>query len=270
MKKFIIVAVTVSLTYTVFFGLMKAKNFVVATNAQTTFAVKEPFFKKLKAHVYKITKRSNVYEFLRKSYYTFGIPRKGIIHIGAREAEELPYYLEFGIEDILWVEADPTAEEALKKATSKHSGSKIALIAATDKTGPIELHRTSNHGHSSSILDLGKHSQYYPEIVETESFTVSGYAMDEYLSAEQKSAYNVLVMDIQGAELIALKGATAYLDEVDAIIAEVNFDELYKDCVLLPELDEFLTQQGFTRIDTVSVAYYTGDALYVKNKFLAK
>lgn len=264
MKKYVYISIVAVLLIATGMFSLKVKNFVNATNNQTTFAVNEPFLEKVKAHIYKVTKRSNVYEFLRKSYYTFGVPRKGIIHIGAREAEELEYYLDHKVNDILWIEADPTAEAALQNAIKKHPGSKIGMVAIADQTGTITLHRTSNTGHSSSILKLKNHLQYYPYIQETDAFEVQSYKLDDYLTAEQKQQYNILVMDIQGAELIALKGATETLKNVDAIIAEVNFDELYENCVLMPELDSYLQQHGFVRVDTASIAYYTGDALYIK------
>lgn len=270
MKKFIKLTLVVTLVVSGIMLGVKFKNFQDATNRQTTFAVHEPFFQKVKAHIYKITKRSSVYEFLRKSYYTFGVPRKGLIHIGARAAEELEHYQEHKLKDILWIEADPAAEPALREAVKKHPGSKIAMVAIADQTGSITLHRTTNTGHSSSILKLKNHLQYYPYIQEADAIEVPSYKLDDFLSAEQKQQYNVLVMDIQGAELYALKGATETLKHIDAIIAEVNFDELYENCVLMPELDKFLQAHGFVRVDTISVAYYTGDALYIKDKQFSK
>lgn len=245
----------------------KLINFAQSRSSQVTFAVQEPFMKKVEAHIYKVTKRSSVYEFVRKAYYTFGVPRKGLIHVGAREAEELEYYMDHDVKDVLWIEADPAAEQPLKKAVAKHPGSKVAMFAATDENGTIMLHKTSNTGHSSSILKLKNHLIHYPSIVETEVVKVPQRRLDDYLSPEDKQHYNIIVMDIQGAELIALHGAFKTLETVDAIIAEVNYDELYEGGVLIGDLDAFLAKFGFTRVDVISIAYYTGDALYIKNKF---
>ena len=47
-------------------------------------------------------------------------------------------------------------------------------------------------------------------------------------------------MDIQGAELMALRGATRCLENAKALQIEVNYQQLYEGCVLISEMDEFL------------------------------
>lgn len=248
---------------------IKTYQFVkIAQHKQPTSRIQEPLSKKIQAYYYKIQPTNDsIYWFLRKAYYIFGIPKKGIIHIGARYAEELKIYKNHDIENILWIEADPEAKIKLKQATSNHLGSKVAMFAATDLTGPVTLRKTSNDGHSSSILKLKNHLLHYPSIVETKTFEVSGYRLDEYLSPKEQSKYNVLVLDVQGAELIVLRGAAGMLNNVDAIIAETNYDELYNNAVLIKDLDAFLATHNFTRVESSSAGFYTGDALYIKDKF---
>ncbi len=76
--------------------------------------------------------------------------------------------------------------------------------------------------------------------------------------------YDFINLDIQGAELKALKGADKILPYIKAIYTEVSTKELYKNCVLLPELDEFLEKNGFKRIIINMTHNYWGDALYIK------
>ena len=221
----------------------------------------------LESIYFRILNCGSIYNFLQKSYNTFHIPKKGIIHIGARYAEELKCYEHFDIPNILWIEADPEAEQKLKKAVENNKGSTVALFAVSDQNGTATLHQTSNEGHSSSLLKLKEHSKYYPGITESKAIEVPAKRLDDYLSAEEKSKYNVIVIDIQGAELIALKGAIETLEHIDAIIAETNYDELYEGSVFVQDLDGFLARHGFTRTDSMSIKHYTGDALYIKNKF---
>lgn len=94
---------------------------------------------------------------LRVAYQNFSVPRKGLIHIGAHNAQELPIYKNFGIQDVLWIEADPTHREAILKNIQKHSGSRLAVFAASDVNGEATFHRTSNGGQSSSLLPLKDH-----------------------------------------------------------------------------------------------------------------
>jgi FkbM family methyltransferase len=236
---------------------------------QPGYAAREPWLDKLEAYYYKVFERANVYELLRRAYYFFGIPKHGVIHIGARYAEELRYYKALGLKDILWIEADPEAAKGLQQAVCEHPGSKVAIFAAADSNGTIELHITSNDGHSSSILTPDM-AELYPTITVDKVISVPKRKLDDYLTSADKAKYNILVMDIQGAELIALKGAVQTLKSIDAVVAEINYIEFYKGAGLIKDLDAFMIKHGFTRVDTISGGYYTGDALYVKDKFFAK
>ncbi len=225
---------------------------------------------KYRHYYYKVFYPNNVNELLRRAYQTFNVPKSGLIHIGARYAEELNFYKHHALQDILWIEADPEAETKLTLKVAKHPGSKVAIFAATDTNGQIDLRKTSNDGHSSSILKLKNHSKYYPGIVEDKVLTVQQRRLDDFLAenAELRNKYNTLVMDIQGAELIALKGAVQTLEGIDAIITETNYNELYEGAAFIKTLDDFLEMHDFIRVDSASCTHYTGDALYVKKKFL--
>jgi hypothetical protein len=73
-------------------------------------------------------------------------------------------------------------------------------------------------------------------------------------------------MDLQGAELHALRGGVKFLEGVDAVATEINFDELYVGCVRAPELDEFMQLHGFRRVETEMAQNNVGwgDALYLR------
>jgi hypothetical protein len=61
------------------------------------------------------------------------------------------------------------------------------------------------------------------------------------------SDVDILVLDVQGAELLCLNGAAELLKSVQIIESEVSKRSFYKDGVLLPELDTHLRGAGFTR-----------------------
>lgn len=56
---------------------------------------------------------------------------------------------------------------------------------------------------------------------------------------------DLLKMDIQGAELSALRGGQQFLTHVSVIQIEANFVPLYKDMPLFAEVDQHLRSQGF-------------------------
>jgi hypothetical protein len=72
-------------------------------------------------------------------------------------------------------------------------------------------------------------------------------------------------LDVQGYELEVFKGAVDTLNSIDIVYTEVNFEDLYKDCCLVEDLDGFLLGFGFRRVLTDARYGTFGDALYLKN-----
>ena len=78
------------------------------------------------------------------------------------------------------------------------------------------------------------------------------------------SEYDFWNFDIQGAELMALKGGTKAIEHAKVIYLEVNTEEVYKGCALISELDNFLDKYKFKRVITEMTEYGWGDAVYIK------
>jgi hypothetical protein len=77
--------------------------------------------------------------------------------------------------------------------------------------------------------------------------------------------FNFINLDIQGAELKALKGMEEYLHQIDYIYTEVNSDYVYEGCALIGEIDEYLQKFGLIRVETKWCGDYKwGDALYIR------
>jgi hypothetical protein len=74
---------------------------------------------------------------------------------------------------------------------------------------------------------------------------------------------NILNIDIQGAELLALKGLGNLLENFNFIYTEVNEKEIYIKCALLSEIDEYVSTFGFERRYLNTLNGY-GNALYIK------
>ncbi|NES01908.1 MAG: FkbM family methyltransferase [Okeania sp. SIO2F4] len=190
---------------------------------------------------------------------------KGVIHVGAHEGQEFNYYQKMGVKNVLFIEANPVVCERLQTKVASYPNVKTVNCAISNENATVDLHVTSNE-QSSSILPLKKHQEVYPHIKETHQVKVESKKLDTLLQELKlnPSEYNILNIDIQGAELLALQGATNWLRYVDAINTEVNYEELYEGCVLIDELDEFLDQNGFQRVATKTPHPFWGDAFYIK------
>lgn len=189
---------------------------------------------------------------------------RGVIHVGAHHGEELPLYKRMGFRPILFIEANPDLAAALRQKTSGDPDVIVVNCAASDADGETTLRITSNDL-SSSILPLKMHREYYPSIDESRQVTVRARRVDSLL-AELKldpARFNFLHLDIQGAELMALRGAKDTLGHIEALVTEVNFEELYEGCGLFDDLDEYLRAGGFVP-STITCPFHSswGDAFY--------
>ncbi len=212
-----------------------------------------------------------MYVSLKEIINKYNISIKGIIHLGGCKGEELFSYFKNDIKNIILIEANPELIKFLKiKSFFYNTFTKMNIdvenFAATNIDGDTLNLNITNNIQSSSILKLHKHSILHPEVkvvkeVEVKSKTVNSLFNRSY----DINNYDFMNLDIQGAELLALKGSNKILQSIKAIYTEINYDEIYKDCALIDELDEYLKKFNFKRVFTTTPeSEYWGDALYLR------
>lgn len=112
---------------------------------------------------------------------------------------------------------------------------------------------------------MKEHLREHPHVYEIKREKRLTKTIDTFVSENQiESSLNFVNMDIQGAELLALKGMKNNLPYVNYLYLEVNIKELYAGCGLIGEIDEFLKRYGFYRADTSMTQHGWGDAFYIK------
>jgi FkbM family methyltransferase len=203
---------------------------------------------------------------LQKLCQQYSIVPRGVIHIGAHEGQEMQEYQVMGADKVLFVEANPSVFERLKLHIAGIPNVWLANCAISNQNGTVNL-RVNSHDMSSSILPLKLHKEIYPGMLEVDQVTVTSKTLDSLMqeSPLNSSEFNILVIDIQGAELLALQGARETLKYIDAISTEVNCEELYEGCALIDQVDDFLKVYGFQRVAVATPSHPSwGDAFYVK------
>ena len=124
----------------------------------------------------------------------------------------------------------------------------------------------SNNGQSSSILEMDTHLKHHPQVKYIDSVKVKSKRIDTILRDNEISVskYDFLNLDIQGAELMALKGMGKLIESFNYIYTEVNIGEVYRGCAKMNEIDEFLDKYDFKRVETKITEFEWGDAFYIK------
>lgn len=200
----------------------------------------------------------------------FGVRPKGVLHVGANVGEEAAQYEKAGIKNVVWIEANPDIYKTLVMNVAS-LGHKTFNFCAGDENKETVLHVANNNGQSSSILELGTHKKQHPEVKYTHDIPVPMMRIESFFSyvPGQSERYDLkdidyLSMDIQGSELLALRGMGGLLRQFKWLYIEINRGPVYVDCPHVNDLDLFLNGFGFKRVFTADWVGDWTDALWVK------
>lgn len=191
---------------------------------------------------------------------------ENILHVGAHTAEEHDVYFKNNCKKVIWIEANPFLIKNLQTRLDSDKNDIYQAVVSDTDDKEIEFYITNNN-QSSSILDLKYHKNLFPDVYVTQKLKLKTKTLNT-LFIENNLSFkdiNFINLDIQGAELLALKGINDNLSHVSAIYTEINTAHLYEECALLNEIDEYLSKYNFKRVETKMWENHPwGDALYIK------
>jgi FkbM family methyltransferase len=203
-------------------------------------------------------------------FMKYQIKPNGIIHIGAHMCQELNRYVNIArvpINKIVFIEGNEMVYERCKFMFKTEFGiNDLVLLngVISDSENYVEFNIPTWEEAGSickikpkDVSSLTKLCSY-----KTKTTTLPKILKDNNLDYK---LYDFLVMDIQGAELLALHGMDEIIDNFNYIFTEVSITSQYEDGVLFPELKQFLESKGFYLVDMKTKNHETfeyGDALF--------
>jgi len=192
----------------------------------------------------------------------FKLNIKGVLHVGAHKCEEQNVYLKYtSNKNIYWIEA---IKFLVEENLSANPNLNIINECIGDEDDKEVTFKISNNTLSSSILELGEHKNLHPNVVVSDTIVTKTKTLKTiFLQNQLKNKFNMLVLDLQGAEMLALKGLKDIINEFDIIYTEVNEKEIYKECCILEDLDLYLQSYNFERKHLNTLNNY-GNALYLR------
>lgn len=204
----------------------------------------------------------------RQLFPKYDLQFKGVLHIGANQGEEFQVYNELGIRKQIWIEANPEVFLILKQNISSNPDAVALNYCIGDVQGKsVTFHISNNNSQSSSILQLGTHNQEHPDVFFVGEIEMQMNRIDQL--GLNLNGVDLLNVDLQGADLLALKGMGVLLSNFKAVYIEVNKSEVYQGCAEVDEVDSYLAQLDFVRVQTRWAPNKTwGDAFYVKRNYL--
>jgi FkbM family methyltransferase len=195
------------------------------------------------------------------------IPKTGVVHVGADVGQEVAQYFSYGFQSIVLIEANPDSYKILVSKFGANPNIRIFNYAVCDKEGMIDFHiHTSRSGNTepASILPMKRFKEIVKTLHTPKTIRIPAITLDALFEKHQiaHSDYNFLNVDIQGAELLAFKGATRLFSSIDVIVSEVNLVEMYEDGALEDDIVGFLGQYGFEREHAVYHTLYDEDSTF--------
>lgn len=195
----------------------------------------------------------------------YKIEPRGIIHVGACQMEEIEDYKSQGIKNVIWIEGNP--ELVRLNSDRARSEGHILIEGLIYDEDDIEMEfNITNNIQSSSILKFKKHSEYHPHVSVEKTIKLRTQKLGTLLEKNNINpiSFDFLNLDIQGVELKALKGMGKYLENVKYIYTEINSGEVYKENDRVEDIDFFLENIGFKRVETEMTPFEWGDAFYIR------
>ena len=206
-----------------------------------------------------------------------GIAKTGVVHVGADVGQEVPQYFDYGFENVILIEANPECYKVLLSKFADDQRIKIFNYAICDRQGAVDFHiHTSRSGSTepASILPMKRFKEIVKTLHTTRTIQVPAITLDGLFEKHQIAfaAYNFVNIDIQGAELLAFRGAQRVLSSIDVIVSEVNVVEMYEDGAIEGDVVAFLDGQGFDRKHAIYHTLYDenstfpawGESLFVR------
>lgn len=189
---------------------------------------------------------------------------RGVIHVGANDGGERHVYAKHGLR-VLWVEPIPEIFAKLEANIAGFPKQRAVQGLVTDTDGAeCELHVADNHGLSSSILDFKEHRAIWPEVHLSHTLKMKTTTLDSLIRKEgiDVNDYDALVMDTQGSELLALRGARQALRRFKYVKAEVADFESYAECCQVKDIESFLAACGYRQSVRVKFAAHPEGGAY--------
>ncbi len=177
-------------------------------------------------------------------------------------------------------EPSPSTFKILQKRFKNDTSVKVFRIAISDKTGETQFFINKNEATNSLLPVMESSKKFVNNIKDLETkniIKVFSSTLDEFCEDKNIEEIHILKMDIQGAELKALKGAERMLTEkrIWLIFTEIMFIPLYKNQSLFHDICKFLYEKNYFLFNFYNLRYTPslrikwGDAIFLNPRVIS-
>jgi len=193
-----------------------------------------------------------------------GVVLSNVIDVGANQCSWSKEIQQFCLPDAKFflIEGNIGWEPTLKRCGFPY---RLTLVGDSEKD--VTFYKLCETGACSGGNSVFKEvGEWGPKYKESKEHMVT---IDQIVKQEKLGNIDMIKMDIQGAELMALKGATETLKTVKVVLLELSTVPLYPGAPLLAEMIVFMEKIGFKLFSVPDVLNRRGmtisvDALFVR------
>lgn len=197
----------------------------------------------------------------------------GICHAGAHSGQEVSDYINAGVNNIVWIEANYKIFNSLIKNTCKYGINQNWYCECLwDQDNVVKKFNLSNNGEeSSSVMEFGDgHKMTNPHIGFTDYTILLTKRMDTLVKTQKDFDWkdiNMIVTDCQGADLRVLHGFGDLLwqKNIKIIKSEVELNKQYEGESTHEKIDAYLSKFGFVFTFYFHTASGWGDHYWIRN-----
>lgn len=197
-----------------------------------------------------------------------GFNPKAILDIGAYAGDWMrTAKTVFPKAKVLMVEAQSDKDSYLKAACNGFAGSVEYVIAllGRDNREAVSFYQMSTPFGSTGSSLYEEQTAFDRQIV-----TLPMCRLDDFLAAHSDSHFQLIKLDVQGAELDVLSGGQKTLQAAEIVLLEASFIQYNKGAPLFDEVIAFMKADGFVVFDILDCfrakqdILFQGDILFVR------
>lgn len=187
-----------------------------------------------------------------------------ILDVGSWTGEQsCEFASQFPRARIFAFEARPQSAELTRKNVAGCSNITVVEAAVHEFDGQTTFYVVDEFNPGASSLFIGSAPEVQP--IRQTPITVPAMRLDTWANQAGINRFDLVWMDLQGAELLAFRGMGEMLGTVQALQLEITYRELYRGQVMWPEVRAYLEDHGMRLVDEwPDVCGYFGDAVFVR------